>query len=206
MAITWTNHKWDSATQTSTVIGRRTSHDGLVVSAEFGRDERIMSDVWAWLTYVKVWNPTEAKVENVCLRDDGAPCGECGSAEQDASPEVLALAAAYETRVKAEAEAREAAEVARRTAEARVAEHNRPMHGKVMQVVKGRKVPHGTVGRVFWVGLDNYGKTKVGLATSERKDADGRNVDVVWTAASNCVNAEPLNEPTSTAPRSEVRA
>lgn len=44
-------------------------------------------------------------------------------------------------------------------------------------VVKGRKVPKGTTGRVFWTGTDAYDKPKVGF-----KDADGT---THWTAASN---------------------
>lgn len=54
-----------------------------------------------------------------------------------------------------------------------------------VRVVKGRKVPVGTEGRVVWVGNGNWG-LRVGVATSEERDANGRYKDVVWTAASNC--------------------
>lgn len=44
-------------------------------------------------------------------------------------------------------------------------------------VVKGRKVPKGTTGRVFWIGVDAYDKPKIGFL-----DAAGQKH---WTAASN---------------------
>jgi hypothetical protein len=41
--------------------------------------------------------------------------------------------------------------------------------GKTVKVVKGRKVPVGTVGRVFWMGEDQYreGQMRVGIATAD---------------------------------------
>ena len=48
--------------------------------------------------------------------------------------------------------------------------------GAVVRVVRGRKVPLGTVGDVIWVGFGRYG-ARVGV-----KDADGV---VHWTARSN---------------------
>lgn len=51
--------------------------------------------------------------------------------------------------------------------------HEREMHslrGKQVEVVRGRKVPKGTTGEVFWVGESNYGYRttwRVGFKTSE---------------------------------------
>lgn len=41
--------------------------------------------------------------------------------------------------------------------------------GQTVEVFKGRKVPKGTVGEVFWVAFepDHYGVVKVGLKTAE---------------------------------------
>lgn len=58
--------------------------------------------------------------------------------------------------------------------------------GTYVEVIKGRKVPVGTRGRVFWVGEDRYGNIKIGIATSNHKNIDGRNLDVAWTAVHNC--------------------
>ena len=49
--------------------------------------------------------------------------------------------------------------------------------GQAVTVVKGRKVPKGTTGVVFWTGEDSYGKARIGF-----KGEDG---ETFWTAASN---------------------
>jgi hypothetical protein len=71
----------------------------------------------------------------------------------------------------------------------------KPVKGDTVTVVKGRKVPVGTTGVLFWVGPERvYGgysewsKTrvqKVGIAMSDAKDAKGRYTDVVWTYMAN---------------------
>jgi len=55
--------------------------------------------------------------------------------------------------------------------------------GARVVVVRGRKVPKGTTGVVFWTGLDAYDKPKIGL----RDDAGTTH----WTAASNVDVAAP---------------
>lgn len=52
-------------------------------------------------------------------------------------------------------------------------------------VVSGRKYAHGLTGKMFWSGRDNYGNQKLGVALSDRKDSQGRNMDVMWIAQSN---------------------
>ncbi len=56
--------------------------------------------------------------------------------------------------------------------------------GQIYKVVRGRKVPHGTTGKVFWFGDKGWGMS-VGLSTSDRKDSNGRNLDVVFVALKN---------------------
>lgn len=63
----------------------------------------------------------------------------------DATPEVLEAYAAHQTRKAAEARVYREAERAKL-----------PEVGKVVKVVKGRKVPIGTVAQVFWTGPDTY--------------------------------------------------
>jgi hypothetical protein len=58
----------------------------------------------------------------------------------------------------------------------------RPAIGKMVRVVKGRKVPVGETGSIFWFGADNYnrGKMRVGIKIGEEKvftSAD--NVEVI---------------------------
>lgn len=87
------------------------------------------------------------------------------SASVDATPEVRAAYDAWCEALRAEADARIAAE--------RAAE---PSKGKAVRVVRGRKVPVGTEGDVIWYGDGRYGK-RVGI-----RDNNGT---VHWTAAGN---------------------
>lgn len=57
--------------------------------------------------------------------------------------------------------------------------------GDVVTVARGRKYAKGLTGKVFWLGQDNYGNTKAGIATSDRRDVSGRNLDVAWVALAN---------------------
>ncbi len=89
------------------------------------------------------------------------------SATIDATPEVLAQYNAWCERMRAKARAeREAVEAAT------------PRKGKVLKVVKGRKVPIDTQGVCVWFGMGEYGE-RVGI-----KDAKGV---VHWTAATNVI-------------------
>jgi hypothetical protein len=56
--------------------------------------------------------------------------------------------------------------------------------GQTYKVVRGRKVPHGTTGKVFWFGDKGWGMS-VGLSITDRKDTHGRNLDVVFVALKN---------------------
>ena len=59
---------------------------------------------------------------------------------------------------------------------------------KFVVVARGRNVPVGTVGRVFFCRVSDgaYPTLRAGVATSRRLDANGRAADVAWTAAANC--------------------
>lgn len=58
-----------------------------------------------------------------------------------------------------------------------------PTKGQTVVVVKGRKVPKGTTGKVFWVatGLDGYGVQKIGFTTEagEKHFTNILNVEIV---------------------------
>lgn len=69
------------------------------------------------------------------------------SATVDATPEINAAWKAWQATQRA----------ARAAEQARI-DAATPAKGKRVRVVKGRKVPHGTVGDVFWYGPDKYAR------------------------------------------------
>lgn len=132
--------------------------------------ERVMSDVWEYLTYAIVWDAAEGRPSRVFLRGEGGEVS--ATAEVDATAEVIA---AHEAWIAAREAEKAAAEEARReeAAEARLREVRR---GCRAVVARGRKVAKGTEGRVFWIGNGTYG-WRVGLETDTGEP--------VWTALSN---------------------
>jgi hypothetical protein len=103
------------------------------------------------------------------------------SATVDATPEVLAAYDAW----KAERAARNAAAAA--AVEAQV-----PQVGKRVRVTKGRKVPAGTEGEVFWYGTDRYARHAQALWAFLDDGRTGRRVGIrtgdgekYFTAATN---------------------
>lgn len=129
--------------------------------------------------YVTVWNPETGKPEDIEYATTRGWTYANG-ASVDATPEVLAAYQAYES-------ARMAA--ARKLHAERVAAM--PEKGKVLRVVKGRKVPVGTEARCFWadvrfktdrvLGVLFLGyEGRVGLETpAGRVFTDCNNVEVV---------------------------
>lgn len=133
------------------------SHLGLVLEVSSAM-ERIMSDVWDYTTYATVWNMAEGRTDKVYLG-----CSEFGKereAEVDATPEILA---AYQAKIAADTARREAELEAKREQEAqsRIREIKR---GHQAIVARGRKVPRGIEGRVFWLGRQRFG-WRAGLET-----------------------------------------
>lgn len=139
------------------------------VIAVHGREERIMSDVWAWVTYASVW--TGSAVADVAISCSD-PHSVYGTATVDATPAVLEAVAAFRAAAAVVAEAAAKAALVNR----KVAEAKRVAKGKTVTVVKGRKVAKGTTGEIFWLGETKFG-TRVGI-----KDAAGT---VHWTAITN---------------------
>lgn len=140
--------------------------------------DRIMSDVWETGTYAEVWNDETQAVESFYVGGYSNGGSYYSKAEADAGEEIQAKAAAW----KAAKEAKAAAERAEREAEL---EARTFRSGKRVKVARGRKIPIGTEGVIFWMGVDNWGKQKLGIATSDRK-VGGKFADVQWVAASNC--------------------
>lgn len=162
--------------------GPHTLYVGAVLRT-FSRCERIMSDVYADVSYAECWDAEKGKlVEWAYANSEFGYHTNHVSVEADATPETLAAVAAYKAKLAAEAAAaREAAKEA-----ARKAELATPYKGKVVVVARGRKVAKGTTGVVVWYGAGKsfgYGPApmRVGVkdAAGEVHWTDAKNVDVV---------------------------
>ena len=124
----------------------------------------------------------------VTVSTDGYEASAHDTATEDATPEARAAYAAHlaaeQARVDEERRAYREEQAARQERAAR-AEVDRE---KFVVIARGRNVPVGTVGRVFFCRVSDgaYPTLRAGVATSRRLDANGRAADVVWTAAANC--------------------
>lgn len=157
---------------------------GMVLEV-FKGDYQVFSDDWSWATWAKVWDGCQ--IREVLVNAHHPCCPSTATATVDATPETLAAASAW---TQAQDAQRLREEQMLREETARV-EASKPRMGRIVEVYKGRKIPHGTKGFVFWEGTDNYGNAKIGIATTNRKvQAPGKKfanfVDVIWVAASNC--------------------
>ena len=126
--------------------------------------------------------------QRVVVSSDGYGSHSCDTAVEDATPEARAAYAAHLAAEQARIdEDRRVAAEARRLNEER-ADRAEVDRGKFVVVNRGRNVPVGTVGRVFFCRVSDgaYPTLRAGVATSRRLDANGRAADVVWTAAANC--------------------
>lgn len=123
-----------------------------------------LTDFW-----VMVWNPETLTVET------GPPCA-YGTAV-DAPAWVVAFYTIAKAIERDQAAARKAAAEAARRAEN---EARRPGRGKLVEVVRGRKVQKGLVATVFWYGETRWGwSVGLELASGERVFTSAGNVEVV---------------------------
>lgn len=196
MAITWTKYipnpdptvTWP----THIAVPDGVTHEGCVLNTGRTREVRIMSDVWSDETFCTVVDPDTLLLVEVHISGAFEHYGRSGIATPDLSPDLRArldakqAALAEQARIRAEADRvarEEAAEKARIRAEERL--RTAPTKGRVVQVNRGRKVPKGTVGWVFWVGGDD--SERVGLALSNKRDPQsGRLTEVAWVNAAHC--------------------
>jgi hypothetical protein len=165
---------------------KTTTYVGCVV-ATYTDVKRVMSDIYSDVYYAIVWDEAEATFKHVQYSSAFECDARRGVATVDADAGMLLR---HKAKLRAEAKRREDEDLARRQKLANVrreAEHNRPVSGKRMIVFKGRKVPLGTTGLVFWVR-----DGRIGLRTSDRKDNSGKWADIVWVNESNLKNVEPF--------------
>lgn len=129
----------------------KTTHRGLVLNT-YERNGYDDSDF-----YATVWNVEKGKPQDICYASTRGWTYANG-AVIDATPEVRALYDAYvEKQNQVYREHKAAIEAAT------------PKKGKVVKVVRGRKVPIGTQGTCIWVGPDKFARVRnafrVGIAT-----------------------------------------
>ena len=167
-------------------LNTEVSYEGCVLEVWKG-DYRAMSDVYTFATYATVWSFEKNEPVDILVNANFELDLSGRYAEVDATDVVKELFWAH-----CEALSRKQEEDRRlRAANEAVKAAKAPNKGRIVQVVRGRKVPLGTIGYVFWTGTDSYGTAKLGIATSNRKAVmPGKKyasfVDVVWCAASNC--------------------
>jgi len=137
------------------------------------REERVMSDVYANVSRAVVYNVTEDKFEEIYVRAHFELDSGNTTAEVDATQQVKDLYAAHQFVQECEAKLNDA----KRYRAQQLAALKAPAHGRTIKVVKGRKVPVGTVGECVRVHDGEYGR-RVQLRT-----IDGT---MHWTAITNC--------------------
>jgi hypothetical protein len=176
MAVTYNDNYYKAE------LAGTTHHVGLVVE-KTSSCERIMSDVWATCYYAHIWDVEEGKPKVIGYGNDefGSSC----TVVVDATDDIKVAYELYKVAVQAKAQALKAAQQVQKNLQEAQEEWDAPEKGKVMQVVRGRKVPKGTVGKVFWLD-DPCRPYRAGLAVSDEVDERGRHTDIVW------VNAEYL--------------
>lgn len=177
---------WSSSTKYEHPATGSISHEGCVVEM-FSRTEQIMSDVWAQVYYAVVWDLELERPVRIWTHTEGEHGGFYRKANIDASKEINQ---AYLAWSEGESVGKVFADrLDQYDTEQMLMDSQRRQScpkGRKVEVFKGRKVPVGTSGTVFWSGVDNFGRVKLGLFTSERRDSKGRYADVVWVAADNC--------------------
>lgn len=164
------------------------SYEGCCLEPYTQYSVRIMSDVWTDIHGVVVWDESEGKP--LRIQTSSGEFGASATYTLDATPEIVAKYEAWKAADEAEKEERrlhrEAAEAAFRQkqaeADARKDLIESPTKGDTVVVVRGRKVPKGTVGVVRWEGGNDYGP-RIGIAVEGEEKlvyTSPSNVEVVF--------------------------
>jgi hypothetical protein len=186
MPITWKVLARDAAYHN--VKDGEVTHEGLVCRT-YRKEIRPMSDCYATGRFAEVWDIEAGRPKTISCGSDFDLESKWGTAIVDIHEGPYA--AAYTNFLDAEERERKLADIERAKQRAE-REFHEPRKGKIMQVVRGRKVKPGTIGRVFWVGADRFDndKTRVGLALDDARTARGGYKNVVWVDGSYLVNLD----------------
>lgn len=172
------------------------TYEGATLDTYTDHNVRVMSDVWADLYGALVW--CDEKQKPIKIGTGNSEFGSGTKVTIDATAEVQAKYEAWQAAEAAKAEERrihnEAMERDRhlkaRESEARSRLIGNPRKGDTVVVVKGRKVPKGTVGIIKWEGASDYGP-RIGMAV------EGEN-KLVYTSPSNVEGIFPGLKPGET--------
>lgn len=94
--------------------------------------------------YAIVWDEANQKIEHVQYATTRG-WTYCNGASIDATPEVIAKAEAYQRQL-----------CLNKWHDDNKKQADMPYKGRMVRVTKGRKIPVGTIGEVFWFGEDQY--------------------------------------------------
>jgi hypothetical protein len=150
-------------------------------------EERIMSDVWDYVTRATVVKD-DGTYETINLGTLSMGPYTHGislriGAETDAPPALIEMHKAYLHMVELDMEVKEKERLKAFQQELVAKQAATPAKGKTLKVVRGRKVPIGLEGVCMWYGETKYGY-RVGITVKDQKDpvwVDARNVEVVRT-------------------------
>lgn len=108
--------------------------------------------------YMLVWNPEKEIIERHMFATTRGWSYPCYGSSADATPEVRSAAAAYLRKRHFES-----------LKQQNITEARKPKFGRLVRVLKGRKVPVGTQGEVFWEGKSAAGVSKYGTWGKQRE-------------------------------------
>lgn len=142
--------------------------------------------------HASVWVPELQEVKTVCLGAMGY--GSCDDAHVDANFDNCPGLREVTRKEINELIDRELTDLA---------ERQEIVSGDNVVVFKGRKLPKGTKGKVFWIGDSGYG-TSVGLTFGGPKGPNGRYEDAVFVAYGNVKLENPVTFTLSDEAREQI--
>jgi len=176
MAITTYSSTWNDTTKSYTLGAPTVTYVGRVLRV-FQRDYRAMSDVYTLATFAEVVEDDGTIKEH--LVNANFECDVSGGrAEADANMAALAVKAAWDALQEVKRQELQAARAKQLADE----EKNRPVPGKKMKVIRGRKVPVGHIGTVAYVHSNGGVLLKADHEWRDRK-ANGVWVDRTYLVA-----------------------
>ena len=124
-----------------------TSHVGCVIKKETC-DFQAMSDVYTTADYAYVWNPEKEEVDCIRVNINHMGCDEWGKIEVDINDGEYAED--YEIFLLIAKDNEEARQRAEQEKDAKIGLHY-VAKGRICRAIKGRKVPKGTEGKIFYI-------------------------------------------------------
>ena len=164
------------------------------VVGRYSETIQVMSDIWETGIFASVWLPEEQRelpYHNFMVGFAEIDRGHKFSVIVDAPMEMIKL---WKSAVQAELDRSNAARAAwlkKKDDELQERLRKAPSKNKIVEVVKGRKVPLGTIGKVLYEKEDKYGRSVL-IATSNRQAPTNKNgitynnyIDTLWVNESN---------------------